>query len=188
MFSTQTQRKKLKSPVNLPLPVKLPSLLSDGVRKDSDKKAMSGPHHPGIDPHTPQGEVRWGKCLGRSQTYLGPRHELAQCAGRGPACKAPPACLGATPALLCPPQPAPPSKRSWGVPRTHEPWKSGSYLLVTIPKGPLSLCRCRKSPGLKAWLLSQETWQCLQPPSLPPHNGYNDEAAWWQMTTRWGDG
>lgn len=85
---------ELKSPGNLPLPGKPPPLFLEGVRKDSDEKAMSGPRRPGTDPHTPQGEVRWGKCLGWSQAYLGQGMSWPSVlAGDQPAEPRPPACL-----------------------------------------------------------------------------------------------
>ena len=96
---------------------------------------MSGPHHPGTDPHTPQDEVGWENFLGSSQGLLGAK------AWVGPVCW-PASSLQSAPCLLqglsfsalpaifstssqermgCPPEP-------------RSPWKSRSLSLRLSPR------------------------------------------------------
>lgn len=86
----------------------------------------------------------------RARAFLGPRHELAQCAGLHPACKALPACFRDSPRLSLPPS-APPPRIRWDAPRTREPLEVRILVFETVSKRELKVSRCRKNPTLRVW-------------------------------------
>lgn len=75
-------------------------------------------------------------CWAGARAYLGPRHELAQRASLHPACKALPACLRDSRALLSLPPSEPTPRKGWDFPQNLGAHGSQGPCLRDHPQGP----------------------------------------------------